>query len=128
MKKQLLILTIGASFLLANSNETDLLSQVTKNSINGSQYELSNQDMEKVDGGYTSFGSPVPQVFNRSIETQLRSLLNNKSTTGGNSNNSSSKSVSYYDVVRSNKSGTLVSNSSKPTVMTISQFNSQFKK
>ena len=30
MKKQLLILTIGASFLLANSNETDLLSQVTK--------------------------------------------------------------------------------------------------
>ena len=63
MKKQLLILTIGASFLLANSNETDLLCQVTKNSINGSQYEFSNQDMEKVDGGYTSFGSPVPQVF-----------------------------------------------------------------
>ena len=90
MKKQLLILTIGASFLLANSNETDLLSQVTKNSINGSQYELSNQDMEKVDGGYTSFGSPVPQVFNRSIETQLKSLLNNNGTTTpiSSSNNS----------------------------------------
>ena len=90
MKKQLLILTIGASFLLANSNETDLLSQVTKNSINGSQYELSNQDMEKVDGGYTSFGSPVPQVFNRSIETQLKSLLNNNGTTTpiNSSNNS----------------------------------------
>lgn len=92
MKKQLLILTIGASFLLANSNETDLLSQVTKNSINGSQYELSNQDMEKVDGGYTSFGSPVPQVFNRSIETQLKSLLNNNGTTTPiNSSNNSIK-------------------------------------
>lgn len=92
MKKQLLILTLGASFLLANSNETDLLSQVTKNSINGSQYELSNQDMEKVDGGYTSFGSPVPQVFNRSIETQLKSLLNNNGTTTPiNSSNNSIK-------------------------------------
>ena len=92
MKKQMLILTIGASFLLANSNETDLLSQVTKNSINGSQYELSNQDMEKVDGGYTSFGSPVPQVFNRSIETQLKSLLNNNGTTTPiNSSNNSIK-------------------------------------
>ena len=92
MKKQMLILTIGASFLLANSNDTDLLSQVTKNSVNGAQYELNNQDMEKVDGGYTSFGPPVPQVFNRSIETQLKSLLNNNGTTTPiNSSNNSIK-------------------------------------
>lgn len=57
MKKQLLILTLGASILLANSNDTDLLSQVTKNSVKGAQYELNNQDMEKVDGGYTSWFS-----------------------------------------------------------------------
>ena len=93
MKKQLLILTIGASFLLANSNETDLLSQVTNNTLSGSQYELNNSEMEKVDGGnYASFGSPVPQVFNRSIETQLKSLLNNNGTTTPiNSSNNSIK-------------------------------------
>ncbi|RBQ27747.1 MULTISPECIES: hypothetical protein [Arcobacteraceae] len=95
MKKQLLILTLGASFLLANSNDTDLLSQVTKNSVNGAQYELNNQDMEKVDGGYTSFGSPVSQVFYGGIASQMNNLLkdsNNRINTSSNSSNSNSSS------------------------------------
>lgn len=95
MKKQLLILTLGASFLLANSNDTDLLSQVTKNSVNGAQYELNNQDMEKVDGGYTYFGSPVPQVFYGGIASQMQRLVegsNKKSSSTFNTSNSSNSS------------------------------------
>lgn len=114
MKKQLLILTIGASFLLANSNETDLLSQVTKNSINGSQYELSNQDMEKVDGGYTSFGSPVPQVFYGSIANQMNGLLSNpKPIISNSSSNTTVKRMA--DIAKPG---------SKPTFVTQSQINS----
>ncbi|WP_066153166.1 hypothetical protein [Aliarcobacter cryaerophilus] len=119
MKKQLLILTIGASFLLANSNETDLLSQVTKNSINGSQYELSNQDMEKVDGGYTSFGSPVPQVFYGGIANQMQNLLEKstqKTTTSTSISNSSNTTVK--------RMADIVKPGSKPTFVTQSQINS----
>ena len=116
MKKQLLILTIGASFLLANSNETDLLSQVTKNSVNGAQYELSNQDMEKVDGGYTSFGSPVPQVFYGGILNQMNHLLNN------NGNGSNSLSSSSNTTVK--RMADIVKPGSKPTFVTQSQINS----
>ncbi len=90
MKKQLLILTLGASILLANSNDTDLLSQVTKNSVKGAQYELNNQDMKKVDGGYTSFGSPVPQVFYGGILSQMQRLVEGSNKTSSNSSSSSS--------------------------------------
>ena len=123
MKKQLLILTIGASFLLANSNETDLLSQVTKNSINGSQYELSNQDMEKVDGGYTSFGSPVPQVFYGSIANQMQNLLEKstqKTTTSTSISHSSNTTVKRM-------SNNIIKPNSSITYMRVSEFNRQFK-
>ena len=123
MKKQLLILTIGASFLLANSNETDLLSQVTKNSINGSQYELSNQDMEKVDGGYTSFGSPVPQVFYGSIANQMQYLLEKstqKTTTSTSISHSSNTNVKRM-------SNNIIKPNSSITYMRVSEFNRQFK-
>ena len=47
--------------------------------------------MEKVDGGYTSFGSPVPQVFLWFNRNQMKNLLNNNgNTTPINSLNSSS--------------------------------------
>ena len=123
MKKQLLILTIGASFLLANSNETDLLSQVTKNSINGSQYELSNQDMEKVDGGYTSFSSPVPQVFYGSIANQMQNLLEKstqKTTTSTSISHSSNTTVKRM-------SNNIIKPNSSITYMRVSEFNRQFK-
>ena len=123
MKKQLLILTIGASFLLANSNEADLLSQVTKNSINGSQYELSNQDMEKVDGGYTSFSSPVPQVFYGSIANQMQNLLEKstqKTTTSTSISHSSNTTVKRM-------SNNIIKPNSSITYMRVSEFNRQFK-
>ena len=123
MKKQLLILTIGASFLLANSNETDLLSQVTKNSINGSQYELNNQDMEKVDGGYTSFSSPVPQVFYGSIANQMQNLLEKstqKTTTSTSISHSSNTTVKRM-------SNNIIKPNSSITYMRVSEFNRQFK-
>ncbi len=116
MKKQLLILTLGASILLANSNDTDLLSQVTKNSVKGAQYELNNQDMEKVDGGYTSFGSPVPQVFYGGIASQMNDLLkksnppksssSSNSSSGGKNISSSiyTKQVNLKKVDKSNQS------------------------
>ena len=123
MKKQMLILTIGASFLLANSNDTDLLSQVTKNSVNGAQYELSNQDMEKVDGGYTSFGSPVPQVFYGSIANQMQNLLEKstqKTTTSTSISHSSNTTVKRM-------SNNIIKPNSSITYMRVSEFNRQFK-
>ena len=123
MKKQLLILTIGASFLLANSNETDLLSQVTKNSVSGTQYELSNQDMEKVDGGYTSFSSPVPQVFYGSIANQMQNLLEKstqKTTTSTSISHSSNTTVKRM-------SNNIIKPNSSITYMRVSEFNRQFK-
>lgn len=123
MKKQLLILTIGASFLLANSNEADLLSQVTKNSVSGTQYELSNQDMEKVDGGYTSFSSPVPQVFYGSIANQMQNLLEKstqKTTTSTSISHSSNTTVKRM-------SNNIIKPNSSITYMRVSEFNRQFK-
>ena len=123
MKKQMLILTIGASFLLANSNDTDLLSQVTKNSVNGAQYELNNQDMEKVDGGYTSFSSPVPQVFYGSIANQMQNLLEKstqKTTTSTSISHSSNTTVKRM-------SNNIIKPNSSITYMRVSEFNRQFK-
>ena len=123
MKKQLLILTIGASFLLANSNEADLLSQVTKNSVSGTQYELSNQDMEIVDGGYTSFSSPVPQVFYGSIANQMQNLLEKstqKTTTSTSISHSSNTTVKRM-------SNNIIKPNSSITYMRVSEFNRQFK-
>ncbi|MDD3026428.1 MAG: hypothetical protein PHY49_07640 [Aliarcobacter skirrowii] len=123
MKKQLLILTLGASFLLANSNEADLLSQVTKNSVSGTQYELSNQDMEKVDGGYTSFSSPVPQVFYGSIANQMQNLLEKstqKTTTSTSISHSSNTTVKRM-------SNNIIKPNSSITYMRVSEFNRQFK-
>jgi hypothetical protein len=51
--------------------------------------------MEKVDGGYTSFGSPVPQVFYGGIASQMQRLVegsNKKSSSTFNTSNSSNSS------------------------------------
>jgi len=67
MKKQLIILALSTSFLLANSNDIDLLKEVTNSKISGTQYELNSLTMSKVDGGYWT---PVrhndfTQIYNR---------------------------------------------------------------
>ncbi len=62
MKKLLLILAIGASAAMADvsTNQDDLLSVATAGKTTGTQFEMSKEDMQKADGGYTIrvYGNP----------------------------------------------------------------------
>jgi hypothetical protein len=75
--------------------------------------------MGKVDGGYTSFGSPVPQVFYGGIANQMQNLLEKstqKTTTSTSISNSSNTTVK--------RMADIVKPGSKPTFVTQSQINS----
>jgi|GEM_PF-2994892 len=95
MKKQLIILALSTSFLLANSNDIDLLKEVTNSKISGTQYELNSLTMSKVDGGYT-FGPVVGQVFRDSMLGQMQAMLErNRPKSSSSSSNSNNSSTSY---------------------------------
>ena len=79
--------------------------------------------MEKVDGGYTSFSSPVPQVFYGSIANQMQNLLEKstqKTTTSTSISHSSNTTVKRM-------SNNIIKPNSSITYMRVSEFNRQFK-
>jgi len=56
MKKLLLGLVIGASVVMASNIPTDdLLAVATQGKTAGSQFEMSKSEMQKADGGYSSY-------------------------------------------------------------------------
>ena len=62
MKKVFLALLLGASVAMADvsTNQDDLLSVATAGKSTGTQFEMSKEDMQKAEGGYTIrvYGNP----------------------------------------------------------------------
>jgi|GEM_PF-3458984 len=123
MKKYLVSLILGISFLLANSNDLDLLKEVTNSKISGKQYELNNLAMLKVDGGYYRpvHHNDFTHIYNRltAINQLNKSLGKRKGYKPQNRFSSSNSSItSFY---KNNKSFASISNRSK--VVRVSDLN-----
>jgi len=115
MKKQLIILALSTSFLLANSNNIDLLKEVTNSKISGKQYELNSLTMSKVDGGYYRpvHHNDFTHIYNRltAINQLNKSLGKRKGYKPQNRFSSSNSSTTPF--YKNNKSFANISNRSK---------------
>lgn len=91
MKKILLTVSLGASFLLANNSlDLDLLSQATNGNMKGNQFELSKLEMKKADGGsrYLNFNWSTPPNYWNNRAAEAGSHMKTVTTSNSSTSNS----------------------------------------